>query len=139
MFDVALLIIAIAFAILVGIFIPLSVKLYKTIDVVNATIDESKQTLKVLTSDVDVTLHQTNEILAKANILAEDVAGKMSVITPLFETIAELSETVSDLNTQVRSLSQRATQASSNVSKVGAVFAVGKVASKLFRKKGEKS
>ena len=49
MFEVALLIIAIAFAVLVGVFIPLGVKLYKTVDVVNETIDETKQTIKVLT------------------------------------------------------------------------------------------
>lgn len=53
--------------------------------------------------------------------------------------VAELSETVSDLNTQARNITQKATQASSNVSKAGAAFAVGKVASKIFRKKGEEA
>ena len=139
MFEVALLIIAIAFAVLVGVFIPLGVKLYKTVDVVNETIDETKQTIKVLTSDVNVTLHQTNEILAKVNVLVEDVNGKVSTIDPLFVAVAELSETVSDLNAQARNITQKATQASANVSKAGAAFAVGKVASKLFRKKGEEA
>ena len=35
--------------------------------------EEAQQTLKVLTSDVNVTLYQTNELLAKTNVLVEDV------------------------------------------------------------------
>ena len=38
MLEVALLIFAIAFAVMVGVFIPIGVKLYKTVDVVNETI-----------------------------------------------------------------------------------------------------
>lgn len=53
--------------------------------------------------------------------------------------IADLSESVSDLNLQARSLTRKASAASSNVGKAGAAFAVGKVASKLFSKKGEKA
>ena len=68
-----------------------------------------------MTSDVNVTLHQTNEILAKANVLVEDVNGKVSTIDPLFVAVADLSETVSDLNAQARLLSQKASQATSNV------------------------
>ena len=36
MLEVALLIFAIAFTVMVGVFIPIGVKLYKTVDVVNA-------------------------------------------------------------------------------------------------------
>ncbi len=45
--------------------------------------DEAQQTLKVLTSDVNVTLYQTNELLAKTNVLVEDVNGKVSTLDPL--------------------------------------------------------
>ena len=90
MLEVALLIFAIAFAVMVGVFIPIGVKLYKTVDVVNETIEESKETIKVLTSDVNVSLHQANEILAKANVLVEDVNGKVSTIDPLFVAVADL-------------------------------------------------
>lgn len=45
MLEVALLIFAIAFAVMVGVFIPIGVKLYKTVDVVNETIEESKETI----------------------------------------------------------------------------------------------
>ena len=128
MLEVALLIFAIAFAVMVGVFIPIGVKLYKTVDVVNETIEESKETIKVLTSD---------EILAKANVLVEDVNGKVSTIDPLFVAVADLSESVSDLNAQARRLSQKATQATSNVGKASAAYAVGKVASKLLKKEKE--
>lgn len=83
MFGIALLIIAIALAVLVGVFIPVGLRLHRTVDVINETIDETKQTIKILTSDVDVTLHQTNELLAKANVLVEDVNGKVSTVDPL--------------------------------------------------------
>ena len=48
--------------------------------------------------------------------------------------MADLSESVSDLNAQARRLSQKATQATSNVGKASAAYAVGKVASKLLKK-----
>lgn len=58
----AVLIIAIAFAVLVLYAIVLLRKL-------SNAVDEAKTSLQVLTSDINVTLHQTNDILAKANIL----------------------------------------------------------------------
>lgn len=65
------------------------------------------KTISVLTSDVNVTLHQTNDILAKANILVEDVNGKVATIDPLFVAIADLSESLSDLNSQARHFGQK--------------------------------
>lgn len=51
--------------------------------------DEAQQTLKVLTSDVNVTLYQTNELLAKTNVLVEDVNSKVSTLDPLFTAVAD--------------------------------------------------
>lgn len=56
---------------------------------------------------MNVTLYQTNEILAKANVLVEDVNGKVATIDPLFVAIADLSESVSDLNFQARHFGQK--------------------------------
>ncbi|HFD1878148.1 TPA: DUF948 domain-containing protein, partial [Streptococcus pyogenes] len=81
--GISLMIIALAFVALV---IFLIIVLKK----VSETIDEAKKTISVLTSDVNVTLHQTNDILAKANILVEDVNGKVATIDPLFVAIADL-------------------------------------------------
>lgn len=85
-----------------------------------------------------MTLYQTNEILAKANVLVDDVNGKVSTIDPLFVAIADLSESVSDLNLQARHIGQKASSATSSVTKAGSALAIGKAASKIFRKKGDK-
>ena len=82
-----------------------------------------------------MTLHQTNEILAKANVLVEDINEKVQTIDPLFVAVAELSESVSDLNTEARYLGAKASAAGASVGKAGSAFAIGKVASKLFGKK----
>ena len=75
-------------------------------------IDETEKTIKTLSSDVDVTLHQTNELLAKVNVLADDINIKVATIDPLF-TAVDLSESVSDLNNQARVLSKKASSAGS--------------------------
>ena len=59
--------------------------------------DQAEKTLNTLTSDVDVTLHHTNELLAKVNVLADDVNVKIATIDPLFTAVADLSVSVSDL------------------------------------------
>ena len=130
MLEVALLIFAIAFAVMVGVFIPIGVKLYKTVDVVTS----NKKAMEFLDKKSQTAIY---EILAKANVLVEDVNGKVSTIDPLFVAVADLSESVSDLNAQARRLSQKATQATSNVGKASAAYAIGKVASKLLKKETE--
>ena len=37
-----------------------------------------KKTIQVLTSDVNVTLHQTNDLLAKVNVLTDDLNQKVA-------------------------------------------------------------
>ena len=71
-------------------------------------LDETENTIKVLTSDVNVTLHQTNDLLAKVNVLTDDINQKVATIDPLFTAVADLSESVSDLNVQARTLSKKA-------------------------------
>ncbi|MGT2935786.1 DUF948 domain-containing protein [Streptococcus castoreus] len=130
--GISLIIIALAFVALV---IFLIVVLKKASEM----IDEAQKSLTVLTSDVNVILHQTNGILAKANVFAEDVNGKLATIAPLFVAIADLSESVSDLNLQARQFGQKATSATSNMTKVGKVALISKIVSTLFGRKGEKS
>ncbi len=52
-----------------------------------------------LTSDVNVTLHQTNDLLAKVNVFTDDLNQKLQRLT-LFTAVADLSKSVSDLNDQ---------------------------------------
>ena len=81
-------------------------------------LDETENTIKVLTSDVNVTLHQTNDLLAKVNVLTDDINQKVATIDPLFTAVADLSESVSDLNVQARSLSKKAVSAGKEPSKL---------------------
>ena len=126
MVEIAFLIIAIALAAFLIALIP---TLLRTRRVVK----EVEETVAVLRTDINVTLHQTNEILAKANVLVE-----IQTIDPLFVAVADLSESVSDLNTRARHLAAKASAAGASVGKAGSAFAIGKVASKLFGKKDKK-
>ena len=74
---------------------------------IGKVVDETQVTIKTLTSDVNVTLHQTNELLAKVNVLTEDLNQKVATIDPLFTAVADLSVSVSDLNDQARQISCR--------------------------------
>lgn len=128
MMEIAVLLIALAFVALV-------IYLILFIKKLTATVGEAQQTLTILTSDLNVTLHHTNEILAKANVLVEDVNSKVATIDPLFTAVADLSESVSDLNTQARHLSVKASAIGKQSAKAGTVYTVSKFASKVLRKK----
>ena len=62
---------------------------------IGKVVDETQKTIQVLTSDVNVTLHQTNDLLAKVNVLTDDLNQKVATIDPLFTAVADLSESVS--------------------------------------------
>ena len=133
MWQIGVLIIAVAFAVLV-------VYLVLLLRKISDTVDESRQTIKLLTSDVNVTLYQANELLAKTNVLVEDINGKVATSDPLFTAVADLSTSVSDLNYQAREFGQKAASFSASAGKAGTAYTVGKVASKLFgKKKGKKN
>ena len=97
-------------------------------------LDETENTIKVLTSDVNVTLHQTNDLLAKVNVLTDDISQKVATIDPLFTAVADLSESVSDLNVQARTLSKKAVSAGKGTVKTTAGLSALRFASKLFKK-----
>ena len=61
--NIAWLIIAIAFAALVIFLIVLLVKVSKVVE-------EANRTVKLVSSDVDVLLHQADGLMAKANVLS---------------------------------------------------------------------
>ena len=95
-------------------------------------LDETENTIKVLTSDVNVTLHQTNDLLV--NVLTDDINQKVATIDPLFTAVADLSESVSDLNVQARTLSKKAVSAGKGTVKTTAGLSALRFASKLFKK-----
>ena len=104
-------------------------------EVTKATAD-ARQTLKLVTSDVTVTLYQTNELLAKTNVLVEDVTTKVDTLDPLFVAVADLSSTVSDLNHSARQLTKKANTAKKQTVRVGGVFSALAGIMALLGKKG---
>lgn len=126
--GIASLIFAIAFAVLVVAVVMFLGNLKTLRKQAEEAVAEVRQTVKLLTSDLDTTLHHTNQLLVKANVLVEDVNGKVGTIDPVFTTLADLSVSVSDLNQQARKLTNTASQKSSALSKVGqAAFVAGKL------------
>ena len=97
MLEVAYILVALALIVFL-------VYLIITVQKLGRVIDETEKTIKTLTSDVDVTLHHTNELLAKVNVLADDINVKVATIDPLFSAVADLSLSVSDLNDHARVL-----------------------------------
>lgn len=127
--NIALLIIAIAFAVLV---VFLVIVLHK----VSKVVEEANRTVKLVSSDVGVLLHQADGIMAKANTLLDDVNGKVATIEPLFTAVADLSESVSDINASSRKLVTRLNRGSTKRKTTSASAVVlAKTAKKFFVKK----
>lgn len=100
---------------------------------IGKVVDETQVTIKTLTSDVNVTLHQTNELLAKVNVLTEDLNQKVATIDPLFTAVADLSLSVSDLNDQARQISKKAVVVGGKTVKTSVGLKVARMAMKLFK------
>ena len=127
--NIALLIIAIAFAVLV---VFLVIVLHK----VSKVVEEANRTVKLVSSDVDVLLHQADGIMTKANTLLDDVNGKVATIDPLFTAVADLSESVSAINASSRKLVTRLNRGSTKRKTTSASAVVlAKTAKKFFVKK----
>lgn len=102
--NIAALIAAIAFAVLV-IFISMNLsKVMQVIDEVQDTVKRLNTTIDVVTKDVDNLSIEIEGLLNKANTLVDDVNGKLSKTDPLFVAIGDLGESVSDLNNSTRNL-----------------------------------
>ena len=127
--NIALLIIAIAFAVLV---VFLVIVLHK----VSKVVEEANRTVKLVSSDVDVLLHQADGIMAKASTWLDDVNGKVATIDPLFTAVADLSESVSDINASSRKLVTLLNRGSTKRKTTSASAVVlAKTAKKFFVKK----
>lgn len=122
--EVAAIIAAIAFVVLVAFCVPILIKASKTMNQLAKTIDETNRTINVVTKDVEVLTDQVEGLLVKSNELLADVTKKVETIDPLFEAIADLSVTVSDLNYSSRNMATK-------VGGIGRNAAKATVASKL--------
>lgn len=134
--EIAALIAAIAFAVLVGFLVKILMQLSKTMQKVDRTVQEANKTIAVVTQDVDVLSHQVEGLLAKSNVLLNDVNQKVGTIDPLFTAVADLSESVSDLNNAGQNLVHKVGNVGSDVklpSKVSKLTTAGKVGGKAIK------
>ncbi|MFV0556823.1 MAG: DUF948 domain-containing protein [Lactovum sp.] len=99
------------------------------------TMGSVNKTVKVMTADIDVLLHQTDHLMAKANTLLEDVNGKVATIDPLFTAVADLSESVSAVNDSSRNFVSKFSKQSTKSAKQSAVIKVGRTATSLLSQK----
>lgn len=125
--TIALMIIAIAFAVLVIFLVIVLLRISKMIG-------EANRTVKLVSSDVDVLLHQADGLMTKANTLLEDVNGKVATIDPLFTAVADLSQSISDVNGSTRKLVARLNRPVRSKTATSAILAA-KTAKKFFVKK----
>ena len=103
---------------------------------VSKVVEEANRTVKLVSSDVDVLLHQADGIMPKAHPLLDDVNGKVATIDPLFTAVADLSESVSDINASSRKLVTRLNRGSTKRKTTSASAVVlAKTAKKFFVKK----
>src|SRR5699024_3703915 len=132
--GVAGLIAAIAFAVLVIFLIGVLVNVEKTMSVVQKSVIEDKNTVEVVTKDVDILSREVEGLLTKGNELFEDVNQKVATIDPLFTAVADLSTSVSELNASGKDLASRLTSLGKTTAQATVAGKVGQAAMKFFKK-----
>jgi len=102
--EIAGLIAAIAFAVLVVFIILTLRKVTDILDEVEKIAQEANKSLAVITKDVDHLSIEVEGLLNKTNTLVDDLNGKIGKTDPLFTAIGDLGVTVSDVNQSTRNL-----------------------------------
>ncbi len=102
--EIAALIAALAFAVLVVFIILALRKVTDILGEVEKVTQEANKSLAVITKDVDHLSIEVEGLLNKANTLVDDLNGKISKTDPLFTAIGDLGVTVSDVNQSTRNL-----------------------------------
>ena len=102
--EIAALIAALAFAVLVVFIILALRKVTDILGEVEKVTQEANKSLAVITKDVDHLSIEVEGLLNKANTLVDDLNRKISKTDPLFTAIGDLGVTVSDVNQSTRNL-----------------------------------
>lgn len=112
--EVAWLVVAVAFAVLVAYLSYFFVHLTQTVKQVSQIVQEAQKTLVVLRKDVDSLSVETQGLLNKSNQLMEDVTQKVAKIDPLFEAVGEVGESISGVNDSTRNFLSALTKKNEN-------------------------
>ncbi|WP_261806689.1 DUF948 domain-containing protein [Lapidilactobacillus luobeiensis] len=116
--EIAGLIAAGAFLILVIFTAVFLNRLSKVMKNVEKTVDSVDQSLKTVTKDVNTLSSEVEGLLVKSNTLLGDVNQKVATMDPVFQAMGDLGESVSDLNAASRQLVVKITNAGGTVAKV---------------------
>lgn len=128
--EIAALIAAIAFAVLVLGLVFVLFKVAKMVSELNTTVEEANKSLSTITKDADLLLIEVEGLLNKTNVTLDDVNGKLGMTDPLFKAVGDLGESVSSLNNSTRNLSSHLATASKRGASVGIAKKVGSTLSK---------
>lgn len=108
--EIAGLIAALAFAVLV---VFLAINLKKTAELIKrlqGTVEAVNHTLSVVTKDVDNLSIEVEALLNKTTYLVDDLNGKLAKTDPLFTAIGDVGESVSNVNQSSRNLAASLTK-----------------------------
>lgn len=131
--QIAALIAAGAFAVLVVFLIVMLLKVTKVLTRVSETVTEANKSVTTITNDVDVLSRQVEGLLNKANVLLDDVNGKVADLDPVFRAAGELGESVSSLNTASRGLTEKVTNVGRTTAKATVASKMGTSALKFYQ------
>lgn len=133
--EIAGLIAAIAFAVLVVFLVIVLLKVSKVIGELSNTVKEANSSLRVITKDADNLLIEVEGLLNKSNTTLDDVNGKLGKTDPLFQAVGDLGVSVSSLNSSTRNLTDRVTGVTKRTTQAGVASKVGKSAVNMNRKR----
>ncbi|MFL2100154.1 DUF948 domain-containing protein [Desemzia sp. FAM 23991] len=136
--EIAALIAAVAFAVLVVFLVIVLLKVSKIMGEVSSTVKEANSSLRVITKDADNLLIEVEGLLNKSNTTLDDVNGKLGKTDPLFQAIGDLGVSVSSLNSSTRNLTDRVTGVTKRTAQTGVATKVGKTAMNMNRKRKNK-
>jgi uncharacterized protein YoxC len=136
--EIAGLIAAIAFAVLVVFIILTLRKVTDILGEVEKIAQEANKSLVVITKDVDHLAIEVEGLLNKTNTLVDDLNGKISKTDPLFTAIGDLGVTVSDVNESTRHLAVALKGNSKKSSSSSTIGKLGRTAAALNRQRRAK-
>ena len=88
------------------------VKVSPILSKLNKTVENMNHSLEIITKDVDSLSIEVEGLLSKANVLVDDINGKLKATDPLFTAAGDLGVTISDVNASSRNLATKAVKLS---------------------------
>ena len=88
------------------------VKVSPILSKLNKTVENMNHSLEIITKDVDSLSIEVEGLLSKANVLVDDINGKLKATDPLFTAAGDLGVTISDVNAYSRNLATKAVKLS---------------------------